>query len=336
MLRRLLRWALVVVLGVLAGPRALAGPDDPRLERVRRYKALTAEELRGGGARVRVADLLAIVADTSATREVREEAAAAIHADLALVNDPDLSLAGKGNDRPRSRFTLRVLPLVEADDGVTRSLALSICEGLWPGLRAPGGVPGLVARLEGMRDAFLAELAGRTFEDIVRRRIQEKVGEKGLRFDDAHAWLRKDAIEEAFVALAKRLLEIDRSVTVEQARSFFAARPKPEWRTARYGTGGFAGGAPPSGPGAPKIPVPKPPTRDAWWAGAPTQERLEFCWATFVELGLYEVDPARTQEPCSACDGRGTQVRRLGGGFVQEWSCGRCQGARFDLIVKYR
>ena len=336
MLRTLLGWALVVALVVLAGPRALAGPDDPRSERGRKSKALTPEELKGGGSRVRVADLLAIVADTSAPREVRTEAAAAIHTDMALVNDPDLSLSGKRNDRPRSMFTLRLLPLVKADDVVTRSLAISICEGLWPGLRAPGGAPDLVAWLERRRDASFAELAGQAFEDIVRRRIEEKVGEKGLRFDDASAWLRKDAIEEAFVALAKRLQEIDPSVTLEQARSFFAARPKLEWRTARYGTGWFAAGSPPPGPGAPKIPVPKPPTRDAWWAAASTKERLAFFWATFVESGLYELDPNPVREPCQACGGTGKQGRRLAEGLVQEWLCVRCGGARFERVVRYR
>jgi len=110
---------------------------DPRLERVRAFKELGADALKGDARAVRVGDLLEIVEDQEAPKEIREEAAAAIFADLALVNDPDLSLAGKKLQRPRAIFTMKVLKLLTDNDAFTRSLAKTICEGLWPGTREP-------------------------------------------------------------------------------------------------------------------------------------------------------------------------------------------------------
>ncbi len=112
---------------------------DPRLEKVRAYKELGAEQLKAAAdARpLRVDDILDIVEDATAPKEIREEAAAAVFADIALVNDPDLSMQGKKLQRPRAMFTMKVLKLLTDNDAYTRALAKTICEGLWPGTREP-------------------------------------------------------------------------------------------------------------------------------------------------------------------------------------------------------
>ncbi len=110
---------------------------DPRLERVRAFKELGAAQLKDDARTPRVDDLLEVVEDALAPKEIRDEAAAAIFADLALVNDGDLSLAGKKMQRPRAIFTMKVLKLLTDNDAFTRSLAKTICEGLWPGTRDP-------------------------------------------------------------------------------------------------------------------------------------------------------------------------------------------------------
>lgn len=161
----MIRPSTLLVLAALAAAPALAGPTtirkagdrvavldkalarldrlvvraktDPRLEQVRAYKELGAEALKGDTRTLRVDDLLAIVEDATAPKEIREESAAAIFSDLALVNDPDLSLAGKKMQRPRALFTMKVLKLLTDNDPFTRALAKTICEGLWPGTREP-------------------------------------------------------------------------------------------------------------------------------------------------------------------------------------------------------
>lgn len=110
---------------------------DPRLERVRAFKELGADALKSDAPRVRVGDILDVVEDQEAPKEIREEAANAVFSDLALVNDPDLSLAGKKMQRPRGICTMKVLKLLTDNDAYTRALAKTICEGLWPGVREP-------------------------------------------------------------------------------------------------------------------------------------------------------------------------------------------------------
>lgn len=215
---------------------------------------------------------------------------------------------------------------------------------------------GLKADFTKKRSAAFADFAGRNLEPIVKRMIELKVRVRDAAFNDIQAWIRKDAIEEGFAELAKRLQEKDPSVTVEEVKTLFAARPKRpnSFRSARYDSGSFlieppqikppSGNPRPTQPQKggnqgppPNIPTPKPPTRDTWWTDATSDVRRNFWWATFVEKsGLYEVSPKKEKTPCSACDGAGKQSRMLSGGYLQEWLCVRCGGARFDIIIKYR
>jgi hypothetical protein len=169
--------------------------------------------------------------------------------------------------------------------------------------------------------------------------IELKVRVRDAAFNDIQAWIRKDAIEEGFAELAKRLQEKDPSVTVEEVKTLFAARPKRpnSFRSAattravphrtpdrcRAATRARRSSRRAATRARRRIPLPKPPTRDAWWAAASTADRVQFWWATFVESsGLYEV--IRENFPCSACDGTGRQSRMLSGGWLQEWVCVRC------------
>lgn len=328
---------------VLSPRAAHADPVDPRLARVRAYQGLGAEALKRIDGRVRVAELLSIVADSTAPKEVRAAAAAAMTADIALVNDVDLSFEGQGSLRPRLVLLTRVYGLLLSDDEITRSLAKSLCEGLMPGawLAIERLSPEeLRTYVERRRAETMTALAGQGLEEIVRRRIEERVRAKGVAFHDVQAWLRKELIDEAFTELAGSLRTWDPSIRAAEARALFLARPlRPDgWRRASYGTGSFVVDPPPPPPPPkpPRIPLPKPPTRDAWWASAPGAERLEFFWATFVEIpGLYEVRVERVL--CPACDGTGRQTRRLGGGFAQEWLCVRCGGVnRSSRNLRYR
>ena len=138
---------------VLSPRAAHADPGDPRLARVRAYQALGAEALKRIDGRVRVGELISIVADSTAPKEVRTAAAAATTSDNALVNDPDLSLGGSGFLRPRLLVLTRVEGLLVADDDLTRTLAQTVADGL---------VPGAQRRLAGLSPEDLREYVTRS------------------------------------------------------------------------------------------------------------------------------------------------------------------------------
>jgi len=208
------------------------------------------------------------------------------------------------------------------------------------------------------RSAYFATLAGQQFEKIARRLIELRVRAKDAVFNDVQAWVRKDAITEAFDALTKQLQARDAAVTDEETKAFFDARPKKAngWRRVSYDSGSFliepAKIKPPSGqpkapPGSSKknnnngpqvtIPIPKPPTRDTWWETASAEVRARFWWATFVEKnGLFEVQPKHDRTPCSTCDGAGKLTKLLSGGSSLEYLCPRCGGSQYDQLVVYR
>lgn len=162
------RWALVVLLCValpaFAGPGSAPGTapggktsekrherirdalakldqlvadakKDPRLVRIRAYRAFTPDQLADVSRGIDAEELLGIVRDEAAPAEIREEAAAALTWDSALRNDPALDLQGRGMKRARALFTMKVLPLLTDKDLLSRSLGKAICEGLWPGVR---------------------------------------------------------------------------------------------------------------------------------------------------------------------------------------------------------
>jgi hypothetical protein len=110
---------------------------DFRVERVRRYREMTPQQLADPLRGVAVDELLGYLADEKVPAEVREEAAAAIGADVARRVDPDLSDEGRGAKRPRAAFSMKLVPLLTgAKDLQGRSLAKTLLEALWPGTPA--------------------------------------------------------------------------------------------------------------------------------------------------------------------------------------------------------
>ena len=104
-------------------------------------------------------------------------------------------------------------------------------------------------------------------------------------------------------------------------------RPRPAGSGSGSGSGGGA---------APPVTIPKPPTRDQWWAGAAARERAAWVLAYFVEHSeLFELGE-RELRPCLICNGVGLQSKTFQTGEVLTYLCVRCGGAQNDVVVKYR
>ncbi len=189
------------------------------------------------------------------------------------------------------------------------------------------------------------------FPKIVLKLIKEKVGEKDIGLSDATAWTRRELPDAAFEALATRLQRRDASVTPEEARAFWEGRRKSGWKYAAYGSGTFIVEPPKIKPpkrrrprkskgrggAAPQVKIPKPPTRDQWWARAPTKERQSWVMAFFVDnADLFEVAEEPKYTLCPKCNGIGLESKALQTGGTLAYLCTRCGGAQRDKRVKFR
>jgi hypothetical protein len=209
------------------------------------------------------------------------------------------------------------------------------------------------------RKAYFSERAGKEFVTLLKKGIQTKctkVGGVDPAFNDVQGWARKDGIDKTFEDLWKSFQQSDELVSAEEVKTFWENRPKKNhsWKFAKYGAGSFlieppkikppsgGGGARPpqrkggQGPAVPLV-LPKPPTRDEWWAKENVEGRTQFWLATIVEKsGLFEVAPKRDKSPCPTCNGEGL-IRKLGSdGQPIVYLCNRCGGAQNDLTVKFR
>ncbi len=188
---------------------------------------------------------------------------------------------------------------------------------------------------------------------IVQKLIKVKVQEDEIALADASAWTRRELPEAAFDALSERFNKRD-DVTPEEARTFWDNRRKSGWRTVTYGSGTFivmpAKITPPKrrnnnrkrrnsgGGAAPKVTLPKPPTRDQWWeTKADPKQRANWIMAYFVEnSGLFEVADEPKLTPCPQCNGAGLESQRLQTGDSLKFICRRCAGSQNDKRVKFR
>ncbi|MDJ0520445.1 MAG: hypothetical protein QNJ90_00065 [Planctomycetota bacterium] len=189
------------------------------------------------------------------------------------------------------------------------------------------------------------------FPKIVLKEIKTKVQEKEIGLSDVTAWTRRELPDGAFEALAVRLQRRDEAVTPEEARAFWENRRKSGWRMASYGAGTFIVEPPKikppkrraprkrrsgSGGAAPQVKIPKPPTRDQWWAAAATKERQQWVMAFFVEnSGLFELGKPK-YSLCPKCNGAGLESKALQTGGTMSYLCTRCGGAQRDKRVRFR
>jgi len=200
------------------------------------------------------------------------------------------------------------------------------------------------------RAEFFSLEAKINFPKIVVKLIKAKVQEKEIGLADASAWTRRELPEVAFAALAERFGRRD-DVTPEEARQFWDNRRKSGWRTVTYGSGTFivmpAKIKPPTRRrttkkrntgAAPKVTLPKPPTRDQWWeVKADTKQRTNWIMAFFVDnSGLFEVAEEPKLTPCPQCNGMGLESQRTQSGDTVKFICRRCAGSQNDKRVKYR
>ena len=193
------------------------------------------------------------------------------------------------------------------------------------------------------------------FPKIVEKMIKEKVQEKDIGLADVTAWTRRELPDLAFAELAARFARRDDAVTAEQARTFWDNRKKSGWRTVTYGSGTFIvnpakvqpakksnnnpkKSAPNKGGAAPKVTIPKPPTRDQWWEQkADPKQRMYWVMAYFVEnSGLFEVAEEPKWVPCVQCQGTGLESQRLQTGDTLKFICRRCAGCQNDKRVRFR
>ena len=208
----------------------------------------------------------------------------------------------------------------------------------------------LTKRFEDERNEYFRREARTHFVKISEKLIEKKVKEKDITVTDVTSWTRRELPEEAFKLLSERFARKD-DVTPEEAQTFWEQRKKRNWITRSYGAGTFvvkpAKVKPPkkkkssnnrrsSGKAAPKITIPKPPTREQWWARAKSRERTSWVMAYFVERsGLFEVGPEKLSN-CKICNGAGLESKTLQGGGVLAYICTRCAGTRSDWLVRFK
>jgi hypothetical protein len=222
----------------------------------------------------------------------------------------------------------------------------------------PDAGEAVLQALERLRAKFVAERtkyfqreAGRSFTRIVENLIAEKVKEKDVEMQEVLGWTRRELPEKAFTALAERMTKRD-PVSPEEARTFWEGRPKGGWRRVSYGDGtqfieppkvkppkrraaSSAARQNAKGP-APKIDIPKPPTKDEWWAKADRGDRENFVFAYFAENSeLFELGE-REYKNCPTCVGTGLISKALSNGETLVYLCTRCGGAQQDILVKFR
>jgi hypothetical protein len=192
------------------------------------------------------------------------------------------------------------------------------------------------------------------FPKLVLKLIKPKVQEKDVTLSDMTAWTRRELPDEAFKLLAESMAKRD-DVTPEEARAFWENRRKGGWRTATYGAGTFIVNPPKIKPpkrrrrnrssssrggsrgAGPSITIPKPPTRDGWWAKAAVKERVQWVMAFFAQnSGLFEVSEEPKWSNCIQCNGEGLESKRLSTGELMQYLCTRCGGAQRDMRVQFR
>jgi tetratricopeptide (TPR) repeat protein len=199
------------------------------------------------------------------------------------------------------------------------------------------------------REKALSRAAGDQLLKILERMIRARVKEKEVKLNEVLGWTKKTLTEEALAELAKTLQRIDASVTPEEARTLWDARPKKDWKRARYGSGTFiveppkikppSGGSRSGGGGGPGVTLdlPKPPTRDGWWEKASVDERVQWVLAHFVETsGLFEVSPKKDRSPCDRCLGQGMLTATATNGQEIAYLCPKCGGAQTEVTIKFR
>lgn len=226
----------------------------------------------------------------------------------------------------------------------------------------PDASEGVKRQLETLKTAFtqkraeaFARRAGKELVDLLKVAISKKVSPKDAAYNDVMGWARKDAVDGAFKELTDKFQVRDPVVTLDETRTFFDARPKKAgaWRYAKYGSGSFlieppkvkppsGGNRPPPRPQkgggpVPNIKIPKPPTRDEWWAAASGEDRTQFWLASIAEKsGIFDVAPQRERVACSLCNGEGLIHKVTSNGQDLTYLCNRCGGAQYDLTVKFR
>jgi hypothetical protein len=210
----------------------------------------------------------------------------------------------------------------------------------------------LRALFDDKRATYFQRMAARYFVKDVQRLIDDKVSDPEIPITDVTSWSRSKLPEEAFAKLAERMAKFDEQITPQEAQSFWEGRPRRPWQRVSYGAGTFVvdppkieppkpssgggGQRPASGGAAVQIKIPKPPTRDQWWAGAATEERSSWVLAYFIERSdLFQLGDPEYRN-CSLCMGQGLLHKTLQNGQTLSYLCLRCGGAQRDMLVVYR
>ncbi len=205
------------------------------------------------------------------------------------------------------------------------------------------------------RTKWLRDTVRTSFTPELKDAIRLKLREKDLEFGDVTAWMRNELPEGAFEAVRKKCLKQDPDVTIEDVRQAWTDRRKLNYWSASFGSGTFIqfkpvvtapknqprgnqgrGNQSGAGPQV-RIEIPKPPTRDSWWAKAEKGDLADFILAKFaMESGLFEVNENHVRTACLTCTGEGLIRKTNTNGTPLAYLCPRCGGARFDVRIKFR
>ena len=202
---------------------------------------------------------------------------------------------------------------------------------------------------------WMRDTARAWFVKELKALIKKKVREKDVDLADISGWMKRDLPTAAFEALRERMAKNYPPVTVEQVEQAWNERRKLTWWTASFGAGTFIVFKPVINPpknqnrgggnnnrngrggAAPKIEIPKPPTRDQWWAHADSGEREDWVLGKFaMDSGYFEVSETQVKTVCPTCTGTGLISRTNTNGTLLQYLCTRCGGAQNDVRIKFR
>jgi hypothetical protein len=128
------------------------------------------------------------------------------------------------------------------------------------------------------RGKHLAAIAGLRLPEILRARIEAKVGVPDVAYVDVAAWMRKESIDGAFDSLYQELLLVDPMATPGEAKNAWDSRPRTDesWKPIPEGF---------------PVASAREFNRDSWWAGLSKELRTSAWLAHLVERsGLFEAE----------------------------------------------
>lgn len=211
---------------------------------------------------------------------------------------------------------------------------------------------------------YFKKLVRRDYYLVMDRKIRAVARDEKIKLQDAQRYVRSDLHKEIVSDLATRHgLDAKKEV-----QPMWEQREIYSTRVAWYGSGTFIVKGPAEGAerrnqqlqrqlarqmqeqrarsqrggggggfDQPQLQIPKPPTKDEWWAQADSSARAMWMKAYFAQNGKsLEVVGGERSRPCPQCGATGAEKISGAQGETLMVTCTRCQGHAYDAGVAFK